>query len=297
MTIAISAIGLTSPDPTRDGIDHAARAGLACLETAGVTVEDIDFLANIGVYRLHNMCEPAVCALIQNAMRMGLDARKFPSRKDVFSFDLNNGACGTLSAVMALGAMLEARKLDRALIVGADAHPSGGPEASFPFTTMGAALLLTRTPGRGGVGPLWLRTSELPFDGQRGAFDLTVHGTRSRHAIDIVRAPDYTNRLLAFAHEVSNAYLDQFAISREGLTLVCSQPDPTFATALATSLGLPPEAAVSTHTTHGDVHTSSLALGLHVAALEGRPRDNILFVEAGTGLTVGCAHYRHPSDG
>ncbi|MFT7521269.1 MAG: hypothetical protein ACI9MC_003420, partial [Kiritimatiellia bacterium] len=45
--------------------------------------------------------------------------------------------------------------------------------------------------------------------------------------------------------------------------------------------------AISTYGDYGDVHTSAVALGWHLA---GRSRGaRVLLVNAGGGLTVGCA--------
>jgi 3-oxoacyl-[acyl-carrier-protein] synthase III len=158
---------------------------------------------------------------------------------------------------------------------------------------MAGALVLSRSAAQDrGFGPVWLRTSPESFDGQQGSCDLSVHGIDSRDKVDVVRAPDYIPRLVSFASEVVNAYLDEHQYQKETLLLVCSQPSATFGTELADAIGVPSSALVSTFEQYGDTHTSSLALGYQVATanglLEGR---QVLFVEAGAGLTVGCTVY------
>jgi len=293
MSIVISATSVIKPDPETNGVQQAARAGLECLSNASLTVEDVDFLVNVGVYRYQNTCEPAVCAMIQHEMGMCLDPRKTPVKKNVFSFDLTNGACGVLSSILTLGAMLNARQCEHALIVGIDCPPSEDEDPNFPINPMAGAFLLSRSAESGrGFGPVWLRTSPETFDGQQGSCDLSVHGTDSRDKVDVVREPNYIPRLVSFASEVVNAYLDEHQCPREALLLVCSQPSATFATDLAEAIGLPASALVSTFEQYGDTHTSSLAVGHQMAQAKGLLEgQRVLFVEAGAGLTVGCTVY------
>ncbi|MCA9575187.1 MAG: 3-oxoacyl-[acyl-carrier-protein] synthase III C-terminal domain-containing protein [Polyangiales bacterium] len=295
MGLYIHSTGLSSVDATVDSISHSAAAARACLEQAGLAVGDVDFLVNVGVFRHHNMCEPSVCALIQHALEMSPDIRKFPGTREVFSFDLNNGACGLLNAVTVLRAMLTTRRKEYALIVAADCPPSGQPDPTFPITPLGSAMLLRLAPGDRGFGAVQQRTSPVAFDGQTGSCDIAVRGTKSRTTIDVVRAPDYLERLQAFARETANAFLDETGAQRSALRLICSEPSETFGAQLAEGLGLHPGALLSTWKTHADTHTSACTLGWHLAR-ERQPLsdgERVLFVNAGGGLTVGCALYEH----
>ncbi|MFT7520898.1 MAG: 3-oxoacyl-[acyl-carrier-protein] synthase-3, partial [Kiritimatiellia bacterium] len=240
----IRAAGVSRPDPSLNSIEHSVRAGLDCLQRAGLTVHDVDILVNVGVYRHHNMCEPAVCAIIQHELRMCLNPMTHPVDKTVFSFDLNNGACGVLSALQVVGAVLPTRGLDHALIVGADCHPSGAETPHFPITPMGAALLLSRSDGPTGLQAIWQRTSTEALDGQRGACDIEEHGVASRNIIDIVRSPNFVPKLQAFTAKVVDDYLDHHSIERAGLRLICSEPSANFARQLAADLGLDDGAAI-----------------------------------------------------
>lgn len=293
MGLYIHSTGLSPEDPNTDSIAHSAAAALACLGAAGLGVGDVDFLVNVGVFRHHNLCEPAVCALIQNKLEMCRDIRKFPGEREVFSFDLNNGACGTLNAVQVLRALMETRGKEYALIVGADCPPSGQADETFPITAMGSAMLLRRTPGGGGFGAVRQRTSPAPFDGQTGSCDIAVHGKKSRTTIDVVRSPDYLERLLAFTAETASTFIDESGLRRDALRLICSEPSETFAQALSERLRLRQDACLSTWTDFADTHTSALTVGWHAAHAASRlaEDDTVLFVTAGGGLTVGCAAY------
>lgn len=290
MPVHIRASGLSAPDPSLTSIDHSVRAGSACLQNAGLGSDELDLLVNVGIYRHHNMCEPAVSAIIQHEMGICPEPFSRPIERTTFSFDLNNGACGPLSAVQVIQAVLSARGLDRALIVGADCHPSGQAQADFPITPMGGALLLERRDGPGGFQRVVQQSSKAAFDGQRGSCDLEKHGTNSRTTIDVMREPDYLERLQAFARQVVGQYLH--GIDLAGLRLICSEPSADFGPDLAQALGLAPESLVGSYEEYGDTHTAALAVGWHLAQQEGlAPGDRVLFVNAGSGLTVGCALY------
>lgn len=294
MSIVITATAITKPDNSIDSIEHSTKAGLQCLENAGLTVEDVDYLVNIGVYRHHNMCEPSICALIQHSMEMCPDPRKYPVKKNVFSFDLNNGACGALNAITVLGAQLTARGLDHALIVGSDCHPSGKAHSDYPFSSMGSAMLISRVDeSNKGFSPVVQEVDTPGFDGQRGFCDLDKFGTESRNSIEIDRAPDYLERLEKFAVDTVGRYIKENNIDTDKVKLICSEPGPGFANDLAAGLGIPSDAVISTFDQYGDVHTAAAALGYHQAKQDDRINkgDQILFVNAGSGLTVSSCLY------
>ena len=93
----------------------------------------------------------------------------------------------------------------------------------------------------------------------------------------------------------ANAFLDETGAQRSALRLICSEPSETFGAQLAEGLGLHPGALLSTWKTHADTHTSACTLGWHLAR-ERQPLsdgERVLFVNAGGGLTVGCALYEH----
>ena len=188
MSLHIIGSGLSAPDTNRNSVDHSAEAGLAALTAAGIAREDVDLLVNIGVYRHHNLCEPSVCALIQHEMDLckgfGFEG---PTGKLVFSFDLNNGACGLTSAITTIQAVMGARGLRYALIVGSDSHPSGEVRDDFPFTALGTALALEWTDEPGGFSTVLQRTTVKEKEGQVGSCDIELHGTASRTTIDVDR--------------------------------------------------------------------------------------------------------------
>ena len=113
MNAVIQATAVVVDRSIRSSIGLAAAAGTQCIERAGIAVDDVDLLINVGVYRDNNMVEPAMAALIQKQIGINLDYVKSPSRKAAFGVDLMNGACGVLNAMQVARARIEEAKLSR----------------------------------------------------------------------------------------------------------------------------------------------------------------------------------------
>ncbi|WP_153468005.1 beta-ketoacyl-[acyl-carrier-protein] synthase family protein [Streptomyces kaniharaensis] len=295
-------------------IGHAAAAGRACLEQAGLSAADVDVLINVGVYRDSNIVEPSVAALIQKSIGINLDYLRSPDRRAAFSFDLMNGACGVLNAVQAAGALLSTGGARRVMVVCADTHPSTDPSragtTAFPYASTGAALLLEHTGDALGFGRVHHRS--LPGGhGVNGYLPLPDVGADGRNSIVVDRDDDVLDRMLALAvdsvHTVLNAEdgahgtddAGRAHVALDRTLLVTSQPSPAFAARLAKRLGLASDAAVTVEGVHGDPHTSALVHGYRQALDTGRlaGHDRVLFLTVGAGLTSAASLYRLPDTG
>lgn len=150
MPTAIVAYATNADPDTGSYLDNAARAARECLDTAGVSVDAIGALINVGIYRDDNLVEPAVSALLQQRIGMGLTYRT--GAIPAFSFDLMNGACGLLDAIAVAESFFAVDSLDYVLLTAGDAHPSTQERDDFPYANTGAALLLGRSDDVGGFG-------------------------------------------------------------------------------------------------------------------------------------------------
>jgi 3-oxoacyl-[acyl-carrier-protein] synthase-3 len=294
MGAVIKAAGASTDPAIASSILHAAAAGRECIKKAGIGVDDIELLINVGVYRDSNMMEPAMAALIQRELSMGLDYVKHPLPTPTASFDLMNGACGLLNAVQVAGAFLKLGKARNVLIVSSDAHPSNKPSPDFPYACLGAALLLS--PGardEQGFGKLRVLAPAGEDVGLEGAFALD-QPTGGRTRLQLRKHPDYERRLLDLAATCAAEYVEAEKLDLSRTLLITSQPVPDFGAQLAKRLSM--NEANSTRVTgiDGDPHTSALALGYLRAAAAGRLEgyDQLLFVAAGAGLTSACTVYR-----
>ena len=154
---------------------------------------------NVGNYRDNNLCEPSVAALIQHELGINLNPLKYPVQSHTFSFDLMNGACGMLSALQVVHAILNAKGLTRALIVSGDCHPSTKPAEDFPIHHAGAALLLERS-NIEGFSRFSFQTTP-SFEGQSGYLDLDTHKLQSRYSVSLEDSTD-TEHQFSFAKKV-----------------------------------------------------------------------------------------------
>jgi 3-oxoacyl-[acyl-carrier-protein] synthase-3 len=308
MSTIITSTAISPADGSGSAIDHAAEAGLACLEQAGLTGADVDVLINVGVYRDSNIIEPSVAALIQKRIGINLDYLHATTRRAAFSFDLMNGACGVLNAVQAADALLTTGSARRVLVVSADTHPSLDPAKAgtteFPYASTGAALLLEHTDGPNGFGRIHHRS--LPGGhGVNGYLPLREAGPEGRNTIVVDRDDDVLERMLALAVDLVRTTLaaedvDGRPAALSRTLLITSQPTPQFAALLAKRLDLASDAAVTVQGLKGDPHTSALVHGLHQARNMNRliQHDQVIFLTVGAGLTAAASLYRltGPSD-
>ncbi|MFI6867991.1 hypothetical protein [Nocardia sp. NPDC050406] len=273
-------------------IEQAARAARQAIAGAATTPDQIDALINVGVYRDSNMVEPAMSALIQQQVGIGLEY----GSGDVpcLSFDLMNGACGVLNAVQVGQALLESTALHRVLIVSGDSHPSKSaePVAGFPITPVGAAWLLERGDGRAGFGSLHVGATE-DVPAAVGYVRLPDMGTTGRSTVVVDRTETTVNALLKHAVESALAAVEVDDIDITRTVLVCGRPTPDFPELLAERLGVPAD-AVCADRTEGDAHTSALPVAYLAAREEGKldGQQAVLFVAAGAGPAAAATTYR-----
>jgi 3-oxoacyl-[acyl-carrier-protein] synthase-3 len=295
---AIHTTALSTDQGIRSSIAHGAAAAHECLRRSGVDPGRVDLLINTGIYRDANMVEPAMAALIQQDVGLNLDYVKNPAPTAAFSFDLMNGACGVLNAVQVGASYLDSGNAEYVLVVSGDAHPDGGaPTPDHPYATVGAAMLLARVPDPGaGFGPVRTAADPGGGPGAEGYLRLDRMGTAGRRQLTVERAPSYLDRLVDFAADTARRYAAEERVDLGRALLLTSQPAPDFAARLADRLGVDPAAAVAVTGVEGDPHTSALTFAYHQAAERGllAGRDQLLFVAAGSGLSVACAGYRPP---
>lgn len=153
MPTTILAAAANADLDTGSYFELATRAATTCLEQAGVAADQVGMLINAGVFRDQNISEPAVSALIQKRVGIGLEYR--PGRVPAFSFDLMNGATGLLHAIATADCFLASGEVSYALLVAGDTHPSTERHVDgFPYSTSAAAILLGTAGTSGGFGSL-----------------------------------------------------------------------------------------------------------------------------------------------
>ena len=288
MSIIIRSSGISEVNNTIGYIEHAVMAASACLNNSTTGLDEIDLLVNVGNYRDNNLCEPSVAALIQHELGINLNPLKHPVKSHTFSFDLMNGACGMLSALQVVHAILHAKGLKRALIVSGDCHPSTKSSADFPIHHTGAALLLERSNVEGFSRFSFQTTSS--FEGQSGYLDLDTHKLQSRYSVSLEDSTD-TEHQFSFAKKVIQSHIEQHNIEPSSTKLLVSHHDASLVNRLGSTLGMTLASGMDSLLSIGNIHTAGLGFGLHKSIQELEQSD-VLCVSIGSGVTVGCALYR-----
>ncbi|MBN2159341.1 MAG: hypothetical protein JW807_08085 [Spirochaetes bacterium] len=276
-------------------IDLAVRAADQCMEKAGIDRNEINMLISIGNYKDDNMAEPAQAALIQHRLGMNLDIMNNTNGGSTFSFDIMNGACGFLYAVRVVEDFMKNGTITNALIISSDVHPSKEYSPAFPYSKIGAAVLLSHSEANNyGFREIIFKTSSDGNHGLRSYADLIALGNEGRKEVTIQIDDDYHGRLNDFSVVAARDYLQSRSIPvSEIKTIISSQPVSGFSVKLSKALGIDGSQTVDLYDEFGDPHSSALILGYHIAGERGYLRDNdaILFIGAGAGLTAACGLY------
>lgn len=276
-------------------LEFACQAGLNCVDKAGMGINDVDILINIGVYHDDNIMEPAMAPLIQKKLGLNLD----PIIKKTgvtFCFDLYNGACGFINALQVADSFLKTKRAKNVLIVSGDTHPSQQKTDSFPFNPLGAAVLLTYDEDmQKGFSHFYLKTNTNGKQGLVGGATMIELGESGRCFMGFTKDNDFEDALGQFITAVTVEFIQTYGIDLNTIRfLISSQQKQGFAQFIHKAIGMNGTSRyMDLYKTFGDVHTSSLPLGFHLLNEEGaiKQNDTILFAAAGSGLTAACALY------
>lgn len=276
----------------RGALHLADTAAHACLTRAHHDADEIDLLIHTGVYKDHNIAEPALAAIIQE----DVDANPSPQlgSHGTFSFDLNDGGGGFLTAASVADGFICGGVSRLSMIVTADADPSPRTSRGFPFAPAGGAVTLV--PGALGFERFVART----FPEDAGLFDSRLHwapeaGLHGRNVIEIVEAPAFAERCVEHAVEVVRDVLRDASLAPDRIDLlIASQYPASFGVQVARGIGIPidrvPEVPHELHNTH----TAGPIAALEAAIRGGRfsRARHVLFVTASAGIAIGVALYR-----
>jgi 3-oxoacyl-[acyl-carrier-protein] synthase-3 len=244
MATTIIAAATNADLDTESYFDLAARAATSCLDQSGITADQVGMLINAGVFRDHNISEPAVSALIQKRVGIGLEYR--PGRVPAFSFDLMNGATGLLHAISTADCFLATGEMEYALLVAGDTHPSMARHVDgFPYSASAAALLLGRSGATGGFGVLHSTDTTAPTE-PTAWVALGEAGTNGRNAMRTRAGNEDPVELSAIAVRrcIIGEGLDVDDFTEGRAVLLAPTWTPAFRAHLADALGLTPESII-----------------------------------------------------
>jgi len=278
-------------------IEITQRAASQCIAKAGIDKNEINLLIYTGVYRDDNIAEPAMAPLVQKRLGMNLDpVNRGSLDRTTFSFDINNGECGFLSAVSVADAAFRAGSAKYALILSGDAHPSKRYHPDFPYALVGSAVLLAYEPEReSGFRDVLVKTNGIEKTGLTSILHYKEFGVKGREMSRIDMEEDYHEELYKIAVEAIREYCTADSVKLSDIdVLLTSQQYAGLGGRISRSIGLNETSrVVDMHDLYGDPHTSALPLGYHHLSERGEliKNERILFVAAGSGLTASCSMY------
>jgi len=295
MGALIEAAAVSRPGFFRGGsVDLAVKAAADCLAAAGLDPNDVGILVNTGIYRDRDIGEPSIASFIQR--RIGAN-EIFTGARSTFSFDLNNGGGGIITAAMIVDGFLTSGTVKYGLIVTSDNEPHPGQCVSYPFIPAGAALLLSA--GREDEGFVGFRTDT---EGKYAA-DFTSRiewrekKGKERNILVVRQEQDYAAHCALCARKSLDLFLAEMSLRIEDIDIVIPSQSPAgwleeikriegMERRLVVPPGGPPR-----------MHTAGPGFALALARQDGRfdRARNCLFLTVGAGITVPLALYRNPA--
>ena len=293
MGVVIKATGISADVSLHDSVEHAVRAGSACIDAAGIDRNDIGLVLNVGIYRNDNIVEPANASLVQNRLEIN---PKYVKGSTSFSFDILNGACGFLNAAQVAGAVLRTTDVRYVLIVSSDVHPSKEKVVDFPYRNIGAAALLEWSDDlQRGFQEIIFRTSRNGQGGLESIVDLSVPGARGN--VQVKQSESYHEHLIDFTArmvtDVCEEHKGRHDLRSDDIIFVTSQPVRDFTLRVIETAGMGGKSLEYLYEKYGDPHSSTLTIAYHEGKASGdiEPGDQVVFVGAGAGLTASVGFY------
>ncbi|NVN48327.1 3-oxoacyl-[acyl-carrier-protein] synthase III C-terminal domain-containing protein [Mycolicibacterium hippocampi] len=272
---------------TRHSALHLAVAvAKTCLHHDSRNADEVDLLINAGIYRDHNLAEPALAALIQEDIGANTEVPHGHGH-GTFSFDVANGACGVLTALQIIDGFLRSRTINCALVVASDADPGHGRSEGFPFSPAGAAMLCDWRDDDLGLSRVhWMN---MPDDGEN--FRATVGLHDSHNVLRFSASTDRDEHFASAGAEVVRRCLHEANLTMSDIDIIVAAPPRAgYRAALARRLAVPVERIVVAHDER--MHTAALPWALYDVSDQLPPGSRILLVATGAGITAGAALYR-----
>ncbi|MFI9403078.1 hypothetical protein [Nocardia sp. NPDC052316] len=290
-TMILAAAVNTDPD-TGSYFELAARAARTCLDSAGVTVDEVGMLVNTGVFRDSNLVEPAAAALIQK--RIGLGVEYEPGRVPVVSFDLLHGANGLLHAFTTAECFLATGEVEYVLLLAGDTHPSTEcGVVGFPYTTGAAAMLIGNCSTAGGFGRMQIRDTTGSV-GPSAWLDINEAGVAGRSTVTTLAGDDPLPLAVAAVRAcLVEEEIDDRDFAAGRAVLLAPAPRRGFPARLADTLGLAPASVVGVPPDLGDPYSAAPVHAYLHAQDSGvlDAADTVLFLAA-YDASAACMAYR-----
>jgi len=187
------------------------------------------------------------------------------------------------------------------MVVASDSGPDPVHARALPRPEAGAAMLVGDDESTPGLSPVVLQTFPEYAGLLEGYWEWHGHpagtGRRARGAnrLVVLERPGFAARAVECAVDTVRRHLQDHALSPRDVDLLVASPGPVFADALAEALGIEATSVLHAGEMVDAMHTAQPIAAIDVARRAGRWSDarTILIVGAGSGITIGCAVYRH----
>jgi len=277
--------------------DGAARD---CLQRAGRKATEIDLLVNAGLYRDRGISEPALAALIQEDIGANLGDPPTGGH-GTFSFDVDNGECGVLTAMHLAHGFLDSGSAELAMVVASDSDSGGPLRSKVPVPQAGGALLLRRDGASTGFTkfafstfPEFAGLYESYWEWQEGRRRGLLRRREGLNVLVVKEDPEFVARSVDCAATAVDRFLEDAGLAAGDVDLLIANRFPEFPEGLAERTGISKERLVGADEGLRNAHTAGVIAALDAAASSGRlaAARNALVVCAAAGITIGIALYR-----
>ena len=282
-----------------NSIRLSSRAAGQCLTDAHIDPCDIGLLINTGIYRYKNTGEPAIAALIQESIgSTGNITKDTDNHKSTFSFDINNGGCGLLTAIEIVQESVNSGEIIYGMVVTGDSEPFYRLSREYTFNSAAAAIILAGSEKSTGFSVF--RTYNYPeysgeFISSTFYSQAAMHG-KGRNILNVMQKESYPDVCVDCAAKSLFNFLDESGKRLNDIDLIIPSQSPLgFTDKLKKRLGMNGNFIELKQTGNMVFHTAGLAFALKKVWDDNRFKSskNIIFLTIGSGINVSLALYQN----
>jgi 3-oxoacyl-[acyl-carrier-protein] synthase-3 len=280
-----------------NSIKLSARAARQCMVDSGIGPGDLGLIINTGIYRHRNIGEPSVAALIQE-MISTKRAKNVSScnSNNTFSFDLNNGVCGMLTAIEIVHGSLNNHEISYGMVVAGDSEPFPGLSNNFNINSAAAAIILSKSNDSKGFS--LFRTYHYPEFSEEfrscTLYNITGNNGKGRNILNIFQKESYLDFCVDCAAKSLFNFLDESGRALDEIDLIIpSQSPPGFIDKMKNHFGMNDNFIELSNKGNKAFHTAGPAFALKKVWDDNRFRNskNIIFLTVGSGISVSITLY------
>ena len=282
-----------------NSIRLSSRAASQCLDDARIDPCDIGLLINTGIYRYKNTGEPAIAALIQDTIGANRTITKDTDNdKNTFSFDLNNGGCGLLTAIEIIQGSINNDEIAYGMVVAGDSEPFHRLSKDFTFNSAAAAIILAGSKKSNGFS--MFRTYTYPeyceeFVSSTYFCNAGWYG-KGRNILNVMQKESYPAVCADCAVKSLFDFLDESGMTLDEIDFIIPSQSPLgFTDKLKKRMGMNSNLIEIKKTGNMVFHTAGPAFALKKVWDDNRFRrsKNIIFLTIGSGINVSLALYQN----